>query len=81
MDEQRAVAGAGAVLMVPEIPFPSFKDMRASWMTALFLGAMAGGVPLRVFGLPGGTVLFWLLVLYVGRSVAEGAKRLQTTDR
>jgi len=60
---------AGACLMVAAIPFPSLKSPGSAWGSGLFLASMGGGLLLLVFEQPGGTVLFGLLVLYIGRSV------------
>ena len=54
-----------AALMVVPIPFRSFKQFQSAGTRALYFGSIGGGLLLLALQLPGGTVLFGLMVLYV----------------
>lgn len=58
------------VLMVVPLPFLSFKNFRSKLAKFSYFGAMAGGVTMLVVGLPGGTVLFGFVSVYVLRGLA-----------
>jgi|GEM_PF-397710 len=55
-----------SALMVSQIPFPSFKNFRNQFMKYGFFGSIFGGLLLLAGGGPGGTVLFVLLICYIG---------------
>lgn len=61
---------AAAVLMVLPVPFRSFKHFRSGFGRALYFGSIGAGLLLLVLRLPGGAVLFGLMVLYVGQGLA-----------
>jgi CDP-diacylglycerol--serine O-phosphatidyltransferase len=60
-----AILLVSAVLMVVPIPFRSFKQFRSVGTRALYFGSIGGGLLLLVFQLPGGAVLFALMILYI----------------
>jgi CDP-diacylglycerol--serine O-phosphatidyltransferase len=60
---------SAALLMVLPLPFQSFKSFGSRLAKFSYFGAMAGGVTMLVFGLPGGTVLFGFVTLYVVRGL------------
>lgn len=59
-----------ALLMVLPLPFQSFKSFKSRVAKFSYFGAMAGGVTMLVLRLPGGTVLFGFVSLYVLRGLA-----------
>jgi CDP-diacylglycerol---serine O-phosphatidyltransferase len=62
---------ATAALMVSRLPFPSYKRFRSKGTRAAFFALVAFGCALLVLELPGGTLLFSLLALYVLVGVAR----------
>lgn len=63
---------ADAVLMVSRLPLPSYKRFRSRWTQGAFFGLVAFGCLLLVLELPGGTLLFAMLALYVVLGVGRG---------
>lgn len=66
-----AVMCSAALLMVLPVPFQSFKSFGSRLAKFSYFGAMAGGVTMLVVGLPGGTVLFGFVALYVLRGLVS----------
>jgi CDP-diacylglycerol--serine O-phosphatidyltransferase len=60
---------SAALLMVLPLPFQSFKSFKSRVAKFSYFGAMVGGVTLLVLRLPGGTVLFGFVSLYVLRGL------------
>lgn len=74
-----AVMCSAALLMVVPLPFQSFKSFGSRLAQVSYFGAMAGGVTMLFLRLPGGTVLFGFVTLYVLRGLigawfAQGKK-------
>ena len=63
------VMTSAALLMVVPLPFQSFKSFKSRIAKFSYFGAMAGGVTMLVLQLPGGTVLFGFVSLYVLRGL------------
>jgi CDP-diacylglycerol--serine O-phosphatidyltransferase len=68
-----AVMCSAALLMVLPLPFQSFKSFRSRLAKVSYFGAMAGGVTMLFLHLPGGTVLFGFVLLYVLRGLLGAA--------
>jgi CDP-diacylglycerol--serine O-phosphatidyltransferase len=68
-----ALMVTASALMVVPISFPSFKSFRTRVGMVLYFGSMCGGVAMLFFGLPGGTVLFGFVSLYIVRGLVEAA--------
>lgn len=64
-----AVMCSAALLMVVPLPFQSFKSFGSRLAKISYFGAMAGGVAMLFLRLPGGTVLFGFVSLYVLRGL------------
>lgn len=62
---------AAALLMIAPISFPSYKRFKTRWGKYVFFGAIGGGLTMLLLGLPGGTVLFVCLSLYVLRGLGS----------
>ena len=70
-----SLALGAALLMVLPIPLPSYKRFRSRVGQVLYFGAMAGGLTMLFVGLPGGTVLFGFMALYVVRGLGTALLR------
>jgi CDP-diacylglycerol--serine O-phosphatidyltransferase len=68
-----ALMCSAALLMVVPLPFQSFKSFSSRLARVSYFGAMAGGVTMLFLKLPGGTVLFGFVSLYVLRGLVGAA--------
>jgi len=64
---------SAALLMVLPFPFYSFKSFGSRLAQVAYFGAMAGGVTMLLLRLPGGTVLFGFVSVYVARGLVGAA--------
>ena len=68
-----------AALMVLPLPFQSFKHFKSRVAQMSYFGAMAGGVTMLLLRLPGGTVLFGFVSMYVLRGLVGAALSTRST--